>query len=481
MASSPQFSVALADRIAYSREALSPVVGEHLPDYVVYPRSVEEVQQVVREAAAGSIPVYPYSRGTNFFGFTLPLKGGIVLDLHHMNDILEINQETMTATVEPGVTWGQLRKEAAAKGLAPMPILGPHTGGVIGNFTSWNFTPYASRYGPDRVATLEVVLGNGELLRTGSQALCGHESLNPYFRHAFGPDLTGLFRGSLGWFGIVTKAVVALYPVPETEKNLTFAFDELPESLSAMQRIERLDITKHIAIYNRMWVAEMCDPEFRRIRNREAEQISLAAHPDWILNVGICGTTRQVAFYEELIAEQIADGAVLCFEEQQKRYWEDFARGGGERVTGMFGAAGSSISTLTVTPFSKCVQIYEKAMGCIASHNFRDPVHGGLYEPSVMYFPSERGRNVYSEFEYRFDPGRPETLPPAMAIWQELMEYYIEDLGSSLLVPNFLVEARLMPLYVNLLKGIKGLCDPQGILSPGRLFQDAEPGHEEVK
>jgi glycolate oxidase len=476
MSSNPQFSGALADRIAYSREAQSPVMGEYLPEYVVLPRSVEEVQQVLRDAAAHDIPVYPYSRGTNFCGFTLPLKGGILLDLHHMNRILEINQETMTATVEPGVTWGQLRKAAADKGLAPMPILGPHTGGVIGNFTSWNYTPYASRYGPDRVTTLEVVLGNGEIMRTGSQALCGHESSNPYFRHAFGPDLTGLFRGSLGWLGIVTKAVVALYPVPEVEKNITFSFRGLAEALSSMQRIERLDITKHIAIYNRLWAAEMCDPEFKRIRDPEAEQAALARYPNWILNVGICGKARQVAFYEELIAEEIADGERFCFEGQQKRYWEDYAHGGGERVTGMFGAAGSAISTLTVTPFSKCIRVYEKARECIASHNFRDPVHGGLYEPSVMYFPSERGRVVYSEFEYRFDPGRPETVPPAMEVWQELMEYYIEELGSSLMVLNVLVETRLMPSYVDMLKGIKKLCDPRGIFSPDRFFRDATPG-----
>lgn len=451
---------------------MSPVFGEYLPDYVVTPRSVEEVQQVLRDAASENIPVYPYSRGTNVYCYTLPLKGGILLDLHHMNRILEINSETMTATVEPGVTWGQLRKAVTRKGLAPIPTLGPHTGGVIGNFTSWNFTPYATRYSPDRVVTLEIVLGNGEILRTGSQALRGHETTNPYYRHAYGPDLTGLFRGSLGWLGIVTKAVVALYPVPETEKSLTFAFPDLQSALESMQRIERLDLTKQVAIYNRRWAAEMCNPDFKFIRDAGEHEAALAKYPDWILNVGLCGKARQVQLYEELVAEEVAGGRRFSFEGAEQEYWEDFAQGAGQRVTGMFGSARSGISTLTVTPFSTCPRIYQKAMELVAERKFRDCVTGTPYEPSVLCFPSERGRVVFCEFEFRFDPARSDTMAPAVAIWQELTRCYIEEMGSSLMMINPLIEPYIMPSYIEVLRGIKQLCDPKGILSPGRVLKE---------
>ncbi len=464
------YSSELAERIAMSREPLSNIVGKHLPDYVVMPGSVEEIQEIMKAANEENVPVYPYSRGTNVYGFTLPLENGISLDLHRMDRILEINEETMTATVEPGVTWGKLRKEALKKNLMIIPILGPHSGGVIGNFTSWNFTPAGTRYSPDRVVSLELVLANGEMLRTGSAALRGHETSNPYFRYAYGPDITGLFRGSLGTLGIITKAVIKLYPILDGQRNITYAFKDLRKALGVMQRIEKLDISRHIAVYSRGWIGEMCDPRLKHVKDAAGQEKILGRYPNWLLNIGICGTTKQMGMYEELIRDEVGEDLEYFFEGKEKAYWEDFAAGAGSRVTSMYGSSRNAMTTLTITPFSACADIYDRALEKIEEVDFRDPVSGALYEPMTFYFPCDRGRVVYGEMEYRYEATEVETIEKAVSLWDDLSRQYIEEFGSSLMIFNPMVMTYMMPSYAEVLKGIKNLFDPKGILARGHLF-----------
>jgi FAD/FMN-containing dehydrogenase len=436
------------------------------------PCSVEEVQQIVRSAHENDVPIYPYSRGTNVYGYTLPKGGGLIIDLHRMDRILEINNETMTATVEPGVSWGRLRKAALEENMTIIPILGPHTGGVIGNYASWNFSAYATRFSPDRIVTLEVVLPNGELLQTGSQALQGIGKPNPYFRYAFGPDITGLFRGSVGALGIITKAVVKLFPILDGLRNVTYGFENLRAGLGAMQAIEKLDITKHIALYSRQWAAEMCRPEFKYLNASTERKEAMEKFPLWILNMGISGKKKQMDFYEELIADETEGGSPFYFENKDLEYWESFAQGAGYRAPNMFGSARTGITTLTITPFGSCPEIYEAAREKIRTADFRDPVSDEPYEPMTFYFPSERGRVVYCEMEYRFDPSRPETLKSAVDLWQELSVHYHQNLGSSLMIINPIVRNMLSQTYIDVLKGIKSVLDPKGILGRGHLLED---------
>jgi FAD/FMN-containing dehydrogenase len=466
------YSSQLADRLAYSHDMISPVTGDYTPDYVVMPGSVKEVQEILRSANETDGFVYTCSRGTNTYGFALAKEGGIILDLHRMDRILEINEETMTATVEPGVTWGRLRKEVLKKNLMVIPILGPHTGGPVGNFTSWNFSPGGTRYSPDRTVSIEVVLANGELLRTGSQALQGHETKNPYFRYAFGPDIAGLFRGSVGALGVITKAVVKLYPILDGMKNITYGFKDLQSGLDSMQAIEKMDITKHIGLYSQGWAAEMCNPELKTIQNPADQKVILDRYPRWILNIGISGKKKQVEFYEELIGDEITGGDECRFEGRDLEYWEDFAQGAGHRVTNMFGSARIGMSTLTITPFSVCSRVYGLALQKIRERDFRDPMSGEPYEPTTFFFPSERGRSVYCEMDFRFDATRPETMEKAVNIWEELSMMYHQELGSTLMMINPFVRSMISPIYIDLLKGIKKLFDPKGILSKGHLLED---------
>lgn len=195
----------------------------------VYPGSTEEVQATVRWANKFKIPLYPISIGRNLgYGGAAPrVPGGIVLDLgRRMHQIINIDADNASCVVEPGVTYFGLYEEIQNRKL-PLWIDTPDIGGgsVLGNAIDRGvgYTPYGDHFG--NRCGMELVLPNGELLRTGMGAMPGpNGSDNPTwqsFQHAFGPSIDGIFSQSN--FGIVTK--MGFHLMPETgHQSYCFTF-----------------------------------------------------------------------------------------------------------------------------------------------------------------------------------------------------------------------------------------------------------------
>ncbi|MFH2127922.1 MAG: FAD-binding oxidoreductase, partial [Pseudomonadota bacterium] len=296
------------DMIPYIKDSYSTMMGREvpLPDFVVMPKTAEEVQEIVKLANQHLFPIYPRSFGVNIAGSALPYAGGVVLDLKRMDRIIEINEDTMTATIEPGVTWGRLRKEANKKGLDVIPIGGPYQTSPVGNHLLTNITLYSSKYHCDRAVTLKAVLPNGEMLRTGSWASAVGGDVNPYFRYAYGPDMTGMFRGSLGNYGIIVEMVERLRPVAPVEKNVFFGFDELAPCLKAMQAVERLEFSRTCQASNSSMTAHLIlSPH--RIKDPGQRQELLARLPNYQITLGLGGTEEMVALFERVANEKIAE------------------------------------------------------------------------------------------------------------------------------------------------------------------------------
>ncbi|XXH02587.1 hypothetical protein Hte_008965 [Hypoxylon texense] len=195
----------------------------------VYPGSTEEVQATVRWANKFKIPIYPISIGRNLgYGGAAPrIPGGVVLDLgRRMHQIVNIDAENASCVVEPGVTYFGLYEEIQRRKL-PLWIDTPDLGGgsVLGNAIDRGvgYTPYGDHFANH--CGMELVLPNGELLRTGMGAMPGPDgSDNPTwqsFQHAFGPSIDGIFSQSN--FGIVTK--MGFHLMPETDhQSYCFTF-----------------------------------------------------------------------------------------------------------------------------------------------------------------------------------------------------------------------------------------------------------------
>lgn len=192
--------------------------GEHLPDLVARPASVEEVQRLVRTAAKLSVPIVPYGAGTSLEGNAAAVAGGLCLDLSAMTRVLEIQPEDMLCVVEPGVTREQLNGELRATGLF-FPVDPGANATMAGMIATRASGTNAVRYGTMRENTLalKVVLPDGSLVRTGTRAR----------KSAAGYDLTHLFVGSEGTLGITVEATLRLHGMPETVLAGTWPFATL--------------------------------------------------------------------------------------------------------------------------------------------------------------------------------------------------------------------------------------------------------------
>lgn len=209
-----------AESVSLYRDAYSPLRGEpqeRVASAALAPASTEEVQAVVRIANRHRIPLYPISTGRNLgYGGSAPaMSGSVVLDLKRMNRILEVNEKEAWCLVEPGVSYFDLYEHLSQRKIALWAdVPEPGWGSVVGNALDRGagFSAVTFRNHFDAHCGMEVVLPNGELMRTGMGAMPGSASWQVY-KSGFGPWVDGLFSQS--GLGVVTKMGFWLMPEPE--------------------------------------------------------------------------------------------------------------------------------------------------------------------------------------------------------------------------------------------------------------------------
>lgn len=190
--------------------------GKYAPEVVIEVLNSEETSLIMRYAYENNIPVTPRGSGTGLCGGAVALYGGILLSLAKMNKILEIDEENLTVTAEPGVLLMELAKAVAEKELFYPPDPGEKTATIGGNVMTNAGGMRAVKYGVTRdyVRGLEVVLPDGELLQIGGKV----------DKNSSGYSLKDLFVGSEGTLGIVTKLILKLLPLPKKTISLLAPF-----------------------------------------------------------------------------------------------------------------------------------------------------------------------------------------------------------------------------------------------------------------
>jgi D-lactate dehydrogenase (cytochrome) len=211
--------------VGFSYHACTP------PDWVVYPSSAEEISEIVKICATHQIPVIPFGAGTSVEGHILAINGGVCIDLHLMNQILEINQADMYATIQPGVTRNQLDEALQGSGFF-FPI-GPGVNATLGGMASTRASgTNAVRYGTmkENVLSLKVVLADGQIIKTGSKAK----------KSSAGYDLTHLFVGAEGTLGIITELNIKLHSYPQAIHAAVCSFPTVEAAVNtAIQTIQK--------------------------------------------------------------------------------------------------------------------------------------------------------------------------------------------------------------------------------------------------
>jgi glycolate oxidase subunit GlcD len=191
-----------------------------IPDVVVYAQTPEQISKIMRLANQEKVPVTIQGSGTSVTGASLPVEGGILLDVHRMNRILEINKDNFYAVVEPGVICMDLNKELAKQGLMFPPNPGSELIATIGGMMSTNSSGHrAVKYGTarDYVKALKVVLADGTIIETGSKTP----------KSSMGYDLNHVFASSEGTLGVITEITVKIQPLPEYTALALAIFNDL--------------------------------------------------------------------------------------------------------------------------------------------------------------------------------------------------------------------------------------------------------------
>ena len=211
----------------YSHDELS--AGQHYPDIVVRVTSAEEVSKILAYANKNNIPVTPRGAGTGLVGAAVAVEQGIMIDTTLMNHFLELDEQNLTLTVEPGVLLMELAEYVEKKGYFYPPDPGEKSATIGGNISTNAGGMRAVKFGVTRdyIRGLEVVLADGTIMTLGGKTV----------KNSSGYALKDLIVGSEGTLAIITKAILRLLPLPKKNVSLLVPFPTLEQAIRAVPPI----------------------------------------------------------------------------------------------------------------------------------------------------------------------------------------------------------------------------------------------------
>ncbi|NHI92409.1 MAG: FAD-binding oxidoreductase [Candidatus Lokiarchaeota archaeon] len=238
--------------ISYSEDA-SPFEGKK-PRIVVRPENTEQVSKIVRIASENEVPIVPVGGRSSISGSTIPrVDNALMIDITRMSNILEINEDMMIVTVQTGITWSGLIHQLKQKGFK-LGFRGPYGGnaGTVGGSLSGNSIGCgASAHGGvcDNVISIEVVLSDGEIIKTGSNWRNTSSKMKSTFaRYCTFNDNTGVFLGDHGTLGIKTAASLKIFPLAKGVEFSDFGFSNLDQAVKAFHEIQSNHMVEEIVM-----------------------------------------------------------------------------------------------------------------------------------------------------------------------------------------------------------------------------------------
>ncbi|MBB6255324.1 FAD-binding oxidoreductase [Nitrospirillum iridis] len=431
-----------ADREAHGHdESWHPAVP---PEAVAHVRSTEEVAAVVRLCAAHGVPVIPFGAGTSFEGHVAALRGGVSLDFSGMNRILEVRPADMDVTLEPGVTREQLNVALRDHGLF-FPI-DPGASATLGGMASTRASgTNAVRYGTmrDVVLALTVVLGDGQVIRTGGRAR----------KSSAGYDLTRLFVGSEGTLGVITELTIRLFGVPDT---ISAAVCSFPSAAHAVDTVITV-IQSGVPVAR----AEFLDAQAIGAVNRRSGS-TLAERPTLFFEFH--GTAAAVAEQAELVQAIAVDHDSGPFEwatraEDRSRLWKARHEAYWAIVGSRPGARG--------WPTDVCVPLSRLAEAVVAARADLDQLP---FPAAIVGHVGDGNFHCVLAIE----PGSPEEIAAAEWLNVRLVARALAAGGTC--TGEHGIGFGKLPFMVAehgpaiaVMRAIKTALDPAGLLNPGKV------------
>ena len=418
------------------------------PDMVGYPESSQDVAAIMRVCARTLTPVIPFGTGTSLEGHIAAVRGGLCLDMSRMSRVVEVRPADLDVTVQPGVTREALNRELARHGLFfPVdPGADASLGGMAATRASGTTTV---RYGSmrDNVLSLEVVLGDGRIIRTASRAR----------KSSAGYDLTRLFVGSEGTLGVITELTLRAYGLPEAMSAAVCSFPALDQAVSCVTSVIQMGVP--------VARAELLDEIYIDAVNRRSG-LALKVMPTILFEFhGSEGAVKHDA--EEVAALAREFGAVsvesATTQQDRNRLWR--ARHEAYYAGLALRPGSKGLVTDVCVPLSNLARCIAETKADIANSNLIAPILGHVGDGNFHVC-------------FLIDPARDDELAEARAINRSMVARAIEmggtcsgEHGVGYGKAEFLAAEHGEALTV--MAAIKKALDPLGILNPGKMSEAA--------
>lgn len=432
----------------YSTDSTNIVNPEEIADVVVFPQNVSQVSALMKYANENLIPVTPRAAGTSVCGASLPKQGGIVLNFSRMNKILEINKNNLICKVEPGVVVEDLQKAVEKFDLFyppdPSNLKVSMIGGSIGLSSGG---PHTFKYGStkDYIIGLEVVLADGTVIHTGSD--CSKD--------VTGYNMTQLFVGSEGTLGVITRATIRLIPKPEAKKVMLAYFDTLEDASRAVNDI----------------ISNLITPSVIDMIDKNTLKTIEDFYPCGMLTDKEAALLIEIDGFKSALNEQYAKITGICKNnnssyvqtadsiEEEEKIW--IARRSSFGATAKL--APNVLTEDVVVPRENIVPLVKGIWKICAKYELKTCIMGHIGDGNIHPNIALDLRNPVER--ENFEKAKKELFELALSLNGRLSGEHGIGCEKSPFIPM-----AIEPNNLVLMKQIKNLLDPKGILNPKKIF-----------
>ena len=422
-----------------------------LPEVVVKPSDTDAIAALMKICDSHNIPVTPRGGGTGLSGAALPIYGGVLLSMEKFKSIIEIDIENLQATVEPGVITEDFMNAAAEKGLLyPVDPSSKGSCFIGGNVAHGSGGPRVVKYGTIReyILNLEVVLPNGEIIWTGANTL----------KYASGYNLTQLMIGSEGTLGIVTKIVTKLIPKPQQSVVMLGSFAENEKACAAVSAIFRAGITPSALEFMERkgveWVIKYDDIKFDLKDSVEAF-LMIEFDGDDLDNIfKDCEKVNAVLEEFGCIEVLFADTA-----QQKEELWR-------MRRTMAESVKSNSVykEEDTVVPRAALPKLINGIKEIGSRYGFESVCYGHAGDGNLHVNIIKAGMSD-ADWKDKLKDGIVEIFELTTNLGGTISGEH----GIGLVQKEFM-PIKYSEISLNLMRGIKSVFDPNGIMNPGKIF-----------
>ncbi|PQP87125.1 FAD-binding oxidoreductase [Paenibacillus sp. AR247] len=421
---------------------------QSLPDAVVYPENTSQVSEVMKVLSRHKIPVVGRGSGTNLCGGTVPVQGGVVMVMHRMNRILEIDMENLTAIVQPGLNTKQFITHVEELGLFYPPDPSSMSISTLGgNIAECSGGLRGLKYGTtkDYVIGLEAVLASGDIIRTGGKLM----------KDVAGYDLTKLLVGSEGTLAIITEATLKLIPPPKYKKTMLAMYKDLYGAARTVSKI----------IENRIIPAtlEILDRSTIRVVDDYAK-LGLPLDMEAILLIEQDGdmetVERDIALITDICRSEQADQVSIAASAEEAERLLTARR---SAFTALARLKPTTILEDATVPRSKIADMVLEINRIAKKYDVQICTFGHAGDGNLHPTATTDARN--QEEIHRVDEAFEEIFEAAIRLGGTITGEH----GVGLVKSPFL-EWKVGAAGMEVMKAIKQSFDPHNLLNPGKMF-----------